>query len=183
MKRRAKGDLSRQPLSRSFYKRHPLGLPPPPTPPRTGEGGAREPHAGRSSRRAVPLTAPQVHGANGWLDPGDTGLRRCRQAPGRQSSPGTGTRSPAIPFMRQRWGQVFWGSQCRHTEHDGRREMWLSARASEMRRRRSWNRPSAQEPGAAVRIPRLAGGQTIQAPMRGPDVAMPSVRGRPGSVS
>src|SRR5262245_32325072 len=34
--------------------------------------------------------------------------------------------------------------------------MWLSVRASEMRRRRSWNRPSAQEPGAAVRKPRLA---------------------------
>ena len=60
-----------------------------------------------------------------------------------------------------------------YAEHDGRGGMWLCARASEMRRRRSWNRLSAQEPGAAVRIPRLVGGQTIQAPVRGPDVAKP----------
>ena len=36
--------------------------------------------------------------------------------------------------------------------------------------------------GAAVRNPRLVGGQTIQAPTRGPDVVKPRVRQRPGSV-
>ena len=43
-------------------------------------------------------------------------------------------------------------------------------------------RASVQEPGAAVRYPRLVGGQTIQAPTRGPDAAKPFVRQQPGSV-
>ena len=43
-------------------------------------------------------------------------------------------------------------------------------------------RASVQEPGAAVRNPRLVGGQTIQAPARGLDAVKPRVRQRPGSV-
>ena len=67
-----------------------------------------------------------------------------------------GIRSRATPGHAAAAGISFRGSGCIDTEHDGACEMCFSARASEMRRRRSWNRPSAQEPGAAVRIPRLA---------------------------
>jgi len=43
------------------------------------------------------------------------------------------------------------GSCCKRTTHDADGVLWRNARASETRRRRSWNRLSAQEPGAAVR--------------------------------
>src|SRR5215204_4562823 len=52
-------------------------------------------------------------------------------------------------------------------------------RASEMRRRRSWNRPSAQEPGAAVRIPRLAWWTDHPSVNAGPGCGEAEVRGRP----
>jgi len=56
-------------------------------------------------------------------------------------------------------------------EDDGGGGMWSSAPAPEMRSAVSWSRSSAQEPGAAVRISRLAGGQTSRASARDPDAA------------
>ena len=56
-------------------------------------------------------------------------------------------------------------------EEDAGRAMCSPVPAPEMRSAVSWSRSSAQEPGAAVRIPRLAGGQTSRASARDPDAA------------
>ena len=63
------------------------------------------------------------------------------------------------------------GSSCMRAEDDGCGGMCSRMHAPEMRSAVSWSRSSAQEPGAAVRIPRLAGGQTSRASARDPDAA------------
>ena len=58
-------------------------------------------------------------------------------------------------------------------EDDAQHAMCSHPRVPEMGSAASWSRHPAQEPGAAVRQPRLVGGQTLQAPARGPDAAKP----------
>jgi hypothetical protein len=89
-----------------------------------------------------------------------------RGAPAARPCDGAGP-SEASARRARTWaaGIVSCDSQCMRINDDGRGAMCSRARASEMRRRLSWDRPSDWEPGAAVRRRARHGGQTSRAPV------------------